>query len=116
MGYTDEEILREALLRSKNVLRRRRERTTRVLAGASAALLTGLIVLIALMPAQLTGTYSQSSLYGSLMLGREAGGYVLVAVIAFLLGVSVTVLCGRLRDHTPTGQGTDSPPQTAQHE
>ncbi|MCR5092457.1 MAG: hypothetical protein K6B72_00575 [Lachnospiraceae bacterium] len=101
MKYTDEEILKEALQRSKDVLRRRRERTGRVLAGTCAVLLAALIAVIGLMPAHLTGTYSESSLYGSLMLGRETGGYVLVAVIAFLLGVIMTVLCMKLRDQTP---------------
>ena len=40
---------------------------------------------------------SAGSVYGSFLLSREAGGYVLIALIAFVLGVTVTLLCLRYR-------------------
>ena len=46
-------------------------------------------------------TTTDNSVYGSLLLGAEKGGYVLVALVAFVLGVMVALLCikcRRLRD------------------
>ena len=36
---------------------------------------------------------ARDSVYGSFLLSPEAGGYVLAAVIAFALGVAVTLFC-----------------------
>ena len=38
------------------------------------------------------------SLYGSFLLSPEAGGYILVAVLAFLLGIVVCMLIYRKRE------------------
>ena len=99
MKYTDEEMLSEILKRSVRVCDERRRRACRYLAGAGAALLIALITAISYIPERMAGSYTGGSLYGSLMLGREAGGYILAAVIAFALGVVVTLLCQRLRGH-----------------
>ena len=39
-----------------------------------------------------------TGLYGTMMLLKDAGGYVLVGVIAFILAVAITVLCIRYRE------------------
>ena len=38
------------------------------------------------------------TIYGAIMLSREGGGYVLAAVIAFVLGVVITMLTRRYRE------------------
>ena len=90
MKYTTEEALAEILRRSEQVLIRRNRRAVRRLSGASGALLAVLVVVIGLFPG--SGTASAGSVYGAFLLSREAGGYVLAAVIAFALGVTVTLL------------------------
>lgn len=57
-----------------------------------SALLAVLVLGITVMPEKLAVT-SAGSVYGSFLLSREAGGYVLIALIAFVLGVAVTLLC-----------------------
>ena len=46
------------------------------------------------------------SVYGAFLLSQEAGGYVMTAVIAFALGVAVTLLCLRLQKRNKQ-QGND---------
>ena len=54
-----------------------------------------LVLVIGLFPG--SGTAPAGSVYGAFLLSAEAGGCVLAAVIAFALGVAVTLLCLRLR-------------------
>ncbi|MBQ0134292.1 MAG: hypothetical protein KBS46_04090 [Clostridiales bacterium] len=62
------------------------------------------------MPEKLAVT-SAGSVYGSFLLSREAGGYVLIALIAFVLGVTVTLLCLHYRkNQNKTGDGQSSAP------
>ena len=99
MKYTNEEIIGEDLKRSDKVRDERNRRSTRYLATASAVLFAALIAVIAFAPSGMSGTYAGGTVYGSLLLGREAGGYVLAAVIAFVLGVTVTILCLKHRSN-----------------
>lgn len=102
MKYTRSEALSEILRRGGQIALRRQKRTCGALSGASAMLCAALVLLIALLPgrgaAAATGTA-----YGAFLLSAEAGGYVLAAVIAFTLGVVVTLLCLR-RTRTQNGK------------
>lgn len=97
MRYSDEDALKEVLKRKDKVIRKRTSRNVRYLALAGTGLFTVLIAVICLLPAGATGRTAESTVYGAFLLGREAGGYVLAAVIAFVLGITVTLLCMRYR-------------------
>ena len=76
-------------------LRERRERRKTAALSAGCAGLT--VCLAALIfgrshPGGTAGAYT-----GATMLFEDAGGYVLAAVLAFMLGVIITVLCIRFR-------------------
>ena len=89
---TSEERM-EALHARMAALREKRERRRTTALGVGSA---GLAVCLAALifggshPGGTTGPYS-----GAAMLFEDAGGYVLAAVLAFMLGVIVTVLCFR---------------------
>lgn len=96
MKYTTEEALAEILRRSDQAVIRRSRRACRLLSGLSGALLAALALVIAALP-EGPAAGSSGSVYGAFLLSREAGGYVLAAVIAFVLGVLVTMLTLRLK-------------------
>lgn len=45
-----------------------------------------------------------AGMYGAVLLHKDAGGYVLVAVISFAVAVVITVLCIKLRGREHLGQ------------
>ena len=55
--------------------------------------------------------------FGAMLLRRDAGGYVLVAVVSFAAAVVITALCFRLRNReTQKKDGTDKPNQHEKEE
>ena len=99
MKYMTEEALSEILCRSDRIIVRRFRRACRLLSGTAG----GLFALLALVIAALPGgpaSASAGTVYGSFLLSAEAGGYVLTAVIAFALGIAVTLLCRRRKTQT----------------
>lgn len=95
-------------------LRLRRERRKTAVMGALSgglALCLGLLVFGQGMnhEAGTAGMYS-----GAMMLFENAGGYVLAAIVAFMAGVIVTVLCIRkrrvLHGGQPDANGRNRPP------
>lgn len=92
MKYTPDEALAEIMHRSERIALQRIRRSCQRLTGICSALLAVLVLGITVMPEKLAVT-SAGSVYGSFLLSREAGGYVLIALIAFVLGVAVTLLC-----------------------
>ncbi len=95
MRFTNEEALREVLKRGRAVRKRRESRNIQILGGAAGVLLVGLICVIASFSKG--GVGSAGSAYGAFLLSAEAGGYVLTAVIAFAVGVVLTVLIWQYR-------------------
>ncbi len=91
MKYSDEEALKEILKRSDKVVKKRNERTKAYLGGACAVLFAALVAAIALMPGGISTDGTGETVYGAFLLGREAGGYVLAALVAFLLGIGITL-------------------------
>ena len=91
---------------------KQRRRNTITMASAVAAclaLLAGVSIAMPGMTAQLqpdscTGFETAASMYG----GGDALGYIIVGLLAFLLGVCMTILCFRLqqmeRDEKDEGQ------------
>ena len=77
--------------RRADSLRRKKEK--RILAGAgSAGLLLFAVLLVCLVHLQgLSEGYGEGAFSASSLLSQSTGGYVLVAVIFFMLGVLITV-------------------------
>ena len=80
---------------------KRRRRNTVTMAAAVAACLALLIGASLAMPGIAasiqTGDYSGFETAASIFHGGAALGYIVIGLLAFLLGVCVTVLCFRLR-------------------
>ena len=95
-----------ALHTKMNDLRQKQERRkTRTLGAASAALSLCLLILIfgagSAQPGGTAGLYS-----GTTMLFKDAGGYVLVSICAFMAGVIITVaLKSRVNRRQDRGSG-----------
>ena len=86
---------------AKIELEKRRRRDTITIASAVAACLALLIGASLAMPGIATriqtGDYSGFETAASIFHGGAALGYIVIGLLAFLLGVCVTVLCFRLR-------------------
>ena len=80
---------------------KRRRRNTISMASAVAACLALLVGASLAMPGIAaniqTGDYSSFETAASIFHGGAALGYIVIGLLAFLLGVCVTVLCFRLR-------------------
>lgn len=108
MKYTKEEEMSEIIRRSKRIILRRNYRAVQTLSAITAVLIVALFGIIRFVPGKQTG---YNSVYGSLLLGSEAGGYVLVAFVAFLLGVFIAVIClkcRKLHDNTEEEDGGEA--------
>ena len=92
---------------------KRRRRNTVTMASAVAACLALLIGASLAMPGITasiqTGDYSGFETAASIFHGGAALGYIVIGLLAFLLGVCVTVLCFRLRQmNREDGQDKES--------
>ena len=92
---------------------KRRRRNTVTMASAVAACLALLIGASLAMPGIAasirTGDYSGFETAASIFHGDAALGYIVIGLLAFLLGVCVTVLCFRLRQmNREDGQDRES--------
>ena len=91
---TDREArLNEIFRRAEAVRRKRDERVARALGGATGALALALITMIGGLSGR--GAEIHGTALGAFLLGPEAGGYVLVALIAFVLGIVIALLVQR---------------------
>ena len=95
MKLTTEEALVEIHKRGREI---KHIHERRVLQGLSATAFVLTFVLLGVL-GHFTGigTTAAMNAYGSFLLPASAGGYVLTAVIAFALGVVVTVLAKKSR-------------------
>lgn len=59
-------------------------------ATALSVMIIGLVIYAPMVPGQIDTEYS--ALFGATILGPEAGGYVIVGLLAFALGIIVTLL------------------------
>ena len=96
-----EERVAETKRRIAKIEREKRRRNTGTMASAVAACLALLIGASLAMPGIAasiqTGDYSGFETAASIFHGGAALGYIVIGLLAFLLGVCVTVLCFRLR-------------------
>ena len=108
-----EERVAEAKRRIAKIEREKRRRNTITMASAVAACLALLIGASLAMPGIAaniqTGNYSGFETAASIFHSGAALGYIVIGLLAFLLGVCVTVLCFRLRQmNRENGQDRES--------
>ena len=108
-----EERITETKRRIAKIEQEKRRRDTITMASAVAACLALLIGASLAMPgiaAKIqTGDYSGFETAASMYGGGAALGYIVIGLLAFLLGVCVTVLCFRLRQmNREDGQDEES--------
>ena len=100
---TEEE--RVAVLHQKMEARRRMKerRKTGLLGAMSCVLITCLVALIGIQGGAHQGATTASLYSGATMLFEDVGGYVLLAIVAFMAGACLAVLCMRLNRHNKDG-------------
>lgn len=98
---TNEEMLHAVHGRASRMRRARSRRRTILAGGGAAACAVALIALMALaMPSfqdKLVPGHAGAAMQASILGDSDALGYVAVGIVAFLLGVAVTVFCMLLR-------------------
>ncbi|MCR5279767.1 MAG: hypothetical protein K6E19_10050 [Lachnospiraceae bacterium] len=90
MKYTTDEALNEVLKRGQEMKSQHERKlisTMATIAGVLTFALIGTLGYLVRVPVDGSGKQ-----YGSFILSSEAGGYVLVAVLAFVLGIAFTIL------------------------
>ena len=95
MKYTSEEGFEEILRRGKKIKEKKERQVTYALSAVTACLAVALLGVLSVFAG--AGADGTQTAYGSFLLPMEAGGYMLTAVIAFALGVLVTVTIRRYR-------------------
>lgn len=97
MRYDIDESMRLIQIRSREIIYRKKRRNIYYLATLAAAVFIAFVVTIY----SLTG-FGQasvgSSAYGAYMLSEEAGGYIVIGVICFVLAVILTLICVKYAD------------------
>ena len=99
---TTAERLAAAKRRARELERERQRRRARGIFCAGTAACLAIIVSLALAMPGITEGFSDAAYYGGMtasLFTGESLGYLLVGLLAFALGVCVTVLCVRLRGH-----------------
>ena len=90
------EDLMKGILQRKAVYLAQKQARRLIVVGAG---LTALLVIMLFIAPSVTGSTEQYTAYtmGATILGPETGGYVIVALLAFALGIIVTLLIQKQR-------------------
>ena len=98
---TTEERISAMHQRAAELKRERRKKQTFLAGGVSIAVCLALVILLALwIPGSLSvhmAELPELGMSGSIFSNNYLLGYIIIAIIAFLLGISVTVFCFRLK-------------------
>ena len=89
------ERIKRVKLKVRKLQRASESRLINALSVLCIILSLSLVGVIGVMTGGSWGTIS--GLYGTMLLYEDAGGYVLVGVIAFVVAVTITILCLRYR-------------------
>lgn len=92
MRYDQNSALKEVLRRRDVLLVTRTKKLIRNLSAATVSLAVMLVISVVNFTA-IVNPGTGLSVYGAFLLSAEAGGYVLIGVLAFILGVLFTLLC-----------------------
>ena len=99
--HTNKERIDAMHRRAEELERARRRRVFAAAGSASVALCLIAVIALGLFMPALTGTGTVSlpaeAMRASLIVGSEALGYVVTGIAAFLLGISTTIFCYRLK-------------------
>lgn len=103
MKYDNETALVRIYKRSGELKRRAKNRVTGILTSVIAALLVAEAAVwnMIIVPGDAAPA---GSTYGAFMLMGESGIYVLIGVVAFALGVVITLICIRSRRRYQSGK------------
>ena len=100
--------MREIRCRTRQYRKRYEIRLFSCLTLCSLFLLAGIGVLF--RSVQTPGIVSVAEGYGGVLLRDGAGAYVVIGIAAFVIGVSVTVLCIRLKNRSAKRTGSAEEP------
>ena len=106
---TTDERLAAAKRRAEEIKRQERSRRSLIAAVSGAAACLAAILGLALAMPSVTARFSGADYYGGMtasLFTGESLGYLLVGLLAFALGVCVTVLCVRLHERE-RGEGSE---------
>lgn len=96
MKYTTEKALQEIKRRAKKIRQKRERKIVGILSACASVSFIALLVVISYFSGiQVSGIQTE---YGSFILSAETGGYVLTAVLSFVLGVSITIVAKYMHD------------------
>ncbi len=90
MKYTLDESLAEFDKRKKSAEKKRHKRNERAL-FSGVGILSVMLIVSLFNVIGLTVPGQGNSNYGSFLLSPESGGYIVVAIIAFVLGILLTI-------------------------
>lgn len=91
---SQDEQLSEILRRSDKIREKTALRNHMIMEAATSLVCLAFVILsVAKMPDAIAASDSSSTNYGSLILSSQNMGYVVVGVLAFILGVCITMLC-----------------------
>lgn len=96
MKYSKEEAFEEVLKRGRVLKRKHAQRAATLLSMSAGLVMAALIVVVGRFGGAGVDMPGQSA-YGSFLLPNQAGGYVLAAVIAFAIGIAITLGIQRFR-------------------
>ena len=96
MKYTKEEQLNEIMNRGKMLRQRKDRNTVKGLSATAGMLFVTLVLCIGTLGR--AGVLESRTDYGSFLLSAETGGYVLVAILAFVSGIVVAALIHKHRN------------------
>ena len=112
MKYTASESMKQVLDR-RNQLKRKRERRRLALCSLSVCVLLVVLTLSVTSTPLVTQSGGNEAAMGSFLLEAQTGGIIAAVVLAFLLGVLITLLCIR---KNRTREQTDVPEAAERHE
>ena len=99
-----EEQLAEVLMRSEIIKKKSNQKRHSAIYGLCIAFCTVLICLTTYYIPFLTDSvgHSHGIFYGSLIISAENIGYIVIGILAFILGVLVTMFCFHIRETKKT--------------
>ena len=95
MKYNNDDAFNEIKKRGAKIRRKREQKITGILSAATALCVISLVVAISAFSG--TRVSEAQTMYSSFVLSAETGGYVLVAVMGFVMGVVVTFLISHFK-------------------
>lgn len=106
---TNEERIADMHKMATDLKREKLHRQTLILSAASVVVCLALVIAVALsisgMNSVSTIGNSPEGMSASLFAGSDTLGFIVVGIVAFLLGASVTVFCFRLKKWQDTKEG-----------